>query len=82
MSALPVALAARLSSPRSHLLALRRSVAIAAVGGAVWLAILWSSAIPSPAPTPTLQVKAPEWTYRGASDLTPGPALQDSFPSD
>jgi uncharacterized membrane-anchored protein len=54
---------------RSHLVALRRSVAVAAAGVAVWIAVIGSSSsLPSHEKQST-DIGAPSWTYRGASAL-------------
>ena len=52
----------------SHLAALRRSVAVAAAGLAVWLAALGSSSVSLRSDPPSVEVKAPAWTYRGSAD--------------
>ncbi len=52
----------------SHLPALRRSIAVAAAGLAIWLAALGSSSVPVRSDPPRVETKAPAWTYRGSAD--------------
>lgn len=59
----------------AHLSALRRCVAVAAAGLAVWLAVLASSSCSVPNDPPSPEIKAPAWTYRGSADgVGAGPA--------
>jgi hypothetical protein len=60
-------------STRAHLLALRRSVGVAVVGFAVWVAVLCSSSFRTNAPPKTSQIHEPEWTWSRSIDVkTPG----------
>ncbi len=59
----------------AHLRALSRSAMVAAAGLAVWLAALGSSSVPVQSDPPSLEIKAPAWTYRGSADrVGRGPA--------
>jgi hypothetical protein len=58
-------------SKRSHLPALRRSAAVAAVGLTVWLAAVSSASVHPKNDPPALQIKAPEWTRRRSIEIDP-----------
>ncbi len=63
----------------SHLSALRRSIVVAAAGLAVWLAVLGSSSVSLRHSPPSVEIKAPAWTYRGSADGI-GPGRESSVP--
>lgn len=68
-------------SGRAHLLALRRSIVVAAAGIAIWIALIGSSSSHPGREMQSTDTGAPSWTYRGASavDVRPPSSPQARY---